>query len=340
MRALARMGKLSSEQLKKLLSCLKKDPRVIVPPMPGYDAGVHVVGDKYLAVATDPCIGVPEEWFGWLLVNYAASDVSLSGAKPEFCTINLLGPLGTTPQKFQNVMAQVCSAVDELNMAIVRGHTGTYEGLSTVIGVCTAYGTIDRQKLITPGGAKPGDSILCVKPVGLETIVNLSLTHTSLSQRLFGKKRTQELTKLVPMQSCVKEALLLAKTNGVHAMHDATEGGFTAAMNEISESSNLGFKIDSGKIPIMDDTRILKNHFKLSDTQILSMSSTGTILVAVDRRAEKTVGETLSQSNVEANIVGSFTTKEGKRILSKRGKKTVFPHRADDPYARILSGKA
>ena len=88
------MGKLASEDLQKILSCIKKDFRVIVPPMIGYDAGVHLLHGKYVAVATDPCTGVPEEWFGWLLINYAASDVALFGAKPEFCTINLLGPIG------------------------------------------------------------------------------------------------------------------------------------------------------------------------------------------------------------------------------------------------------
>ena len=47
--------------------------------MIGYDAGVHRLGDKYVVVAADPCTGVPEEWFGWLLINYAASDVALFG---------------------------------------------------------------------------------------------------------------------------------------------------------------------------------------------------------------------------------------------------------------------
>ena len=57
--------------------------------MIGYDAGVHSLGDQCVVVSTDPCTGVPEEWFGWLLINYAASDVALSGAKPQFCTITL-----------------------------------------------------------------------------------------------------------------------------------------------------------------------------------------------------------------------------------------------------------
>jgi hydrogenase maturation factor len=180
------MGKLSNPELQKLLSCIKKDTRVIVPPMAGYDSGVHLIGDNYVVVSTDPCIGVPEEWFGWLLIHYAASDVALFGAKPEFCTINLLGPVLTKPQAFQTAMEQACNAADELDMAIVTGHTGTYDGFSKLTGVCTAYGTVQPEKLITPGNAKSGDLILCTKTLGLETVVNFSLTHKALAQWLFG----------------------------------------------------------------------------------------------------------------------------------------------------------
>ena len=62
------MGKLPNEDL-----CIKEDSRVVVSPQLGFDSGVHLTnGDKYLVVSTDPCIGVPEEWFGWLMINYIA----------------------------------------------------------------------------------------------------------------------------------------------------------------------------------------------------------------------------------------------------------------------------
>src|SRR3972149_6496045 len=100
------MGKLAPKELKKLLGCIRKDSRVIIPPHAGYDSGVHRLEGKYVVVSTDPCTGVPEEWFGWLLINYAASDVAFFGAKPEFCTINLLAPLATKPDVFQSKMRQ------------------------------------------------------------------------------------------------------------------------------------------------------------------------------------------------------------------------------------------
>jgi hydrogenase maturation factor len=333
------MGKLLAKDLEKMLGCIKKDSRVIIPPLPGFDSGVHLANrNKCTVVSTDPCINVPEQWFGWLLINYAASDVALFGAKPEFCTINLLGPPATRPQTFQNIMQQVCRAANELQMAIVTGHTGTYKGISTPIGVCTAYGTIDQTKLITPSGAKPGDHIFCIKPVGLEVAVNFALTHRVAARRMFGVQKTQELEELVPMQSCVREALLLAETARVHAMHDATEGGLTAALNEMAEASGVGFKVNFDSIPICKEVQTLRQHFQLSDKQLLSMSSTGTILASVGPDAKGKVEATMRRNKIQANILGIFT-KEMRRILLTHNKKASFPQDTNDPYARILSGK-
>jgi|SRR3972149_2151614 len=330
------MGKLASQELRKLLGCIKKDPRVVVPPMLGYDSGVHLLGNKYVVVATDPCVGVPDDWFGWLLIHYAASDVALFGAKPEFCTITLLGPPETKPEVFQSIMQQACGAADELSIAIVRGHTGTYEGLSKPVGVCTAYGTVAKERMITPGNAKAGDLILCTKSVGLETLTNFSLTHKDLAEKLFGLREAERLSKLVIMQTCVWEALQLAETGGVHAMHDATEGGLVAALNEMADASGAGFKVEMEKIPITVEVRMLQEHFRFSDEQVLAMSSTGTVLAAVDAQAKNKVQETLRKIGISSSFVGNFTESKG-RLLVKNKKSLNFPQVADDPYSKILS---
>lgn len=332
------MGKLAGEELQKMLDCIKRDFRVIVPPMIGYDAGVHLLHGKYVAVATDPCTGVPEEWFGWLLINYPASDVALFGAKPEFCTINLLGPLGTKPEVFQKIMKQTCSAADELGVAIVRGHTGMYGSLKDMLGVCTVYGTVEPKRLITPGNAKTGDLIMCTKPLGLETIINFSLTHKEKAQELFGADKQEELSKQVYLQSCVKDAAQLANLEGVHAMHDATEGGFVAALNELSAASKIGFRVDWEKIPVTAEAYALKKYFELTDDQMMAMSSTGTILAAVKPDAQEKVKAALKTSGLSAYFLGKFTENK-ERVIIKRGKEDPFPQIAEDPYTQILSGK-
>jgi hydrogenase maturation factor len=306
--------------------------------MVGYDSGVHQVDGKYIAVASDPCTGVPEEWFGYLLINYAASDLALSGAKPQFCTINLLGPRSTKPATFQRIMKQTCDAANELNIAIVRGHTGTYSSLNDLVGVATVYGTANLEKLITPANAKPSDLILCTKPLGLETVTNFSLTRQKLAQELFGKERQEKLSREVRMQSCVCEALKLAETGVVHAMHDATEGGFVAALNELAEASEVGFRLDWERLPLSREVLALQNRFGLSDEQVLAMSSTGTVLAAVDPQGQEKVKAALRQSGLEAYFLGEFTEKKG-RTLIKFGKEIVFPEVSNDPYGLIVSGK-
>jgi hydrogenase expression/formation protein HypE len=333
------MGKLLTEDLKRLLNCVRDDSRVVVKPQLGFDAGVHMIdGDRYMVVSTDPCVGVPETWFGWLLINYVASDIALFGAKTEFCTVNLLGASSTEPEVFHNVMKQACDAADELGIAIVTGHTGTYNGLSTLVGVCTGYGHINKDRLITPAGAQQRDYVACIKPVGSETAINFALTHRALAENLFGAKRTKELTKLVTMQSCVREALLLAEIEGVHTMHDATEGGLTAALNEMAETSNVGFRVEWKEILFQEEAQKLREAYSLSDMQMLSMSSTGTILAAVSPEARDKVEAVLRQNGVDVRFLGSFT-KSLHRVLVKNGDKKLFPREADDPYSRFVSAK-
>ena len=330
------MGKLVAYDLRKVLAHIKKTAKVIVPPMPGFDSGVHEIGDGLcMVIATDPCIGVPEEWFGWFLIHHSASDVALFGAKPQFCAVNLLGPPKTKNTIFVEVMKQACDAADELDMTIITGHTGTYDGLTTLVASCTAYGLIQRSNLITPAGAKPDDYILCSKPIGFETLINFVLIHKTLAEKLFGPRQAQHLAEQVKMQTCVKEALLLAKTGGVSAMHDATEGGFVAALNEIADASNVGFSIDFSKLPLTQELQKLTQQFRLTHEQIMSMSSTGTLLAAVSPGQKDRVVNMLSCQGFDAKIIGAFSETE-KRLVEIGGKEVEFPRGPDDPYVQIV----
>ncbi len=330
------MGKLAAKDLQKLLDCIKADERVVVPPMIGYDSGIHRLGDKLVAVAADPCTGVPEEWFGWLLINYPASDVALCGAKPQFCTITLLGPRPTSPQRFQKIMTQTCRAADELDIAIVRGHTAMYDSLKDLLGVCTVYGTVEPKRLITSADAKPGDLILATKPLGLETLTNYALTHKETAEKLFGAEKQAELAGLMGLQSCVKEALALARLSGVHAMHDATEGGFVSALNELAEASNAGIRVSWERIQFPHEALALQKYFGLSDEHVLAFSSTGTILAAIDPKVQQKVQATLCKLGLSGYVIGEFTESK-ERILVKGNCTEAFPSQADDPYTAMMA---
>ena len=118
-------------------------------------------------------------------------------------------------------------------------------------------------------------------------------------------------------------------------MHDATEGGLTAALNEMAEASEVGFEVSWENLLIAEAVHKLREAYQLSDAQVLSMSSTGTILAAVSPESRDKVEAVLRQNGVEARFLGSFT-RDFSRVLVKNGEETVFPLEPDDPYTRFL----
>jgi len=329
------MGKLGPKELEAVIGCIKRKRPVLVPPGVGFDSGVHrITDDLCLVVSTDPCVGIPKSWFGWLLVHYAASDVATFGAEPRYCALNLLGSLDTSTRVFQSVMRDACEAADRLRMQIVTGHTGRYQAMRDLVGVCTAYGYASSRDVITPRDVRSGDRILCTKPMGLETLVTFSQVRRNLAKRLFGGSVTTQLSRKFRFQSCVKEALALSKISGVHAMHDAAEGGLVAALNEIAEVSKRGFSIDFTKIPVPNEIYILGRQFRLSVDELMSMSSTGTLIAALEPGTEPRVLRRLLELSVPARIVGTFTASKRRIVKDQLGERQ-FPTRAEDPFSKI-----
>jgi hydrogenase maturation factor len=275
------------------------------------------------------------EHFGWLLLHYSASDISVFGASPQFCTINLLGARGTQPRVFREVMRQVCTAAEGLRTTIITGHTGIYDGIDTLLGVCTAYGFLRTKDLITPAGARPGDLILCTKPIGLEVLTNLAVRRKTLATKLFGARRTRYLARCIQAQSCVREAQILARTRAVSAMHDVTEGGLVAAFDEMANASNVGFVLNYENFYLLSELKTLAGHFGLSRDQLLSMSSTGTLLAAISPRHKERILKILATKGVHPQVIGTFT-KGKQRIIRYNGRETSFPANFDDPYAEII----
>jgi hydrogenase maturation factor len=109
-----------------------------------------------------------------------------------------------------------------------------------------------------------------------------------------------------------------------------------AALNEVADASEVGFRVEMEKLPISQEAWTLREHFKLTLDEVLSMSSTGTMLAAVNPQAKEKVEEALRKAEVAASFVGNFT-KNKNRILTKTSGDGFFPQVACDPYSRILS---
>src|SRR4030042_1614743 len=156
------------------------DRTVIVPPMTGVDAGVVDLEDgRVLIIAEDPIFmvpGQPLEMFGWYTVHIGASDVAVMGVAPRYMTYSLLMPPGTPDKDLRAIVDVIHRESKALGIAIVGGHTGYYPGLaSPIIGGITVFSVCDRDKYVTPAGARPGDDVLLTKGPAIEAVGILSV---------------------------------------------------------------------------------------------------------------------------------------------------------------------
>ncbi len=119
-------------------------------------------------------------------------------------------------------------------------------------------------------------------------------------------------------------------------MHDATEGGLVAALNEIADASGTGFRVQFDELPISPEFERLGAHFHLTRDEILAASSTGTLLAAVSPDSKAKAIRVLSKHGLKPKVIGVFTRSK-KRLLQVESEESDFPSEADDPYAKIMA---
>src|SRR5437899_8360040 len=106
-----------------------RDPRVVVGPRVGEDAAVIDAGDRYLVATTDPITFATDE-IGWYALQVNANDIAVRGARPRWFLATLLLPSETTTEaSVASLFAELHAACDELDVALVGGHTEHMHGL-------------------------------------------------------------------------------------------------------------------------------------------------------------------------------------------------------------------
>jgi thiamin-phosphate kinase len=248
------VGKLPLDLLARLLDAAPStDPRVLLGPGIGLDCAVVDFGEKLLVLKSDPITFATEE-IGWYAVQINANDIATTGARPRWMLVTLLLPEGkTTPETAERIAGQVYAAAQAAGVTVIGGHTEITFGLDRPILSGTMIGEVEREKLITPQGARPGDRLLLTKGVPIEGAALLAL---ELPERLSGAFSPAELEQAArflhdPGISVLREAQIAVQAGKVTAMHDPTEGGLAAALWELAAASGCSLAVDLERIPVL-----------------------------------------------------------------------------------------
>jgi hydrogenase expression/formation protein HypE len=329
------IGKLDPKLLEQVVfGCLgSPDPRVIVGPKMGEDAAVIDFRDKALVVHSDPITGAIEN-IGWLAVNVCANDIATRGVRPLWMLIVMLLPQNTTPAQLKHITSQIDEAAKELGIAVVGGHSEFTMNIKRPILVATAIGEAEKKKLVRSSGAKIGDSIIVTKGAAIEGTTILSTESAELLEAKIDKTTIQNAQKFIKLISIVKDALTATEVGGVHAMHDATEGGIAACLQEIAWASNIGIAVYEEKIPIYEETKIVCNALNIDPLRTISSGSL--IISARAEKAEEIVGA-LKVKGIQAAVIGKTVDKrEGSYVFRRDGTKLDLSKPVKEELWRVL----
>ncbi len=327
MERIPRIGKIGLEEFDSLIQKRlgAKDRSVIVPPMPGVDAGVVDLGEgKVLVVAEDPIFSIPNQpldMFGWYTVHIGASDVAVIGVRPRYMTYTLLLPPGTVESEIETIVESIHIAAKELGIAIVGGHTGFYPGISTpLIGGVTVLGIADKGQYVTPAGAKAGDDVILTKGPAIETVGILSsLREVELIKR-YDPSLVEKAKALAKQMSVVKDAMAAMEVGGVTAMHDATEGGVIGGFFEVANASDVGMEIDESLFVFPEEVRIVCEAFDIDPAKAIAE---GSLIITARPESSSLIVKKLKESGIEASVVGKVTSDIGRRTMKRRSGEIV-----------------
>jgi hydrogenase maturation factor len=281
------VGKIRADVFDRTIFPRLGSPRsdVLVGPRHGVDVGIIDIGaGRVMAVTTDPFFVAPEygwERAGWFAVQIVLSDVATSGLKPTHLAVDLNLPLSTSDGDLAALWQAVHEACVELEVSIVTGHTGRYEGCSfPTVGAATGIAFGGRDEYVLPSMARPGDAVIITKGPAIETTALLGMAAPRTIAGALGVGTAQAAAALFRCMTVVPDAMVAigvgAREAGVTSMHDATERGVIGGLVEIAETSGNGVLVDLDAMRLRPEVRAVSELFEVDP---YSTSSEGTLLL-------------------------------------------------------------
>ncbi|MHC4184004.1 MAG: AIR synthase family protein, partial [Planctomycetota bacterium] len=317
------VGKLNMEMLKDLLGRYTEvDERVVLGPGIGEDAAVIDFGEKYLVAKTDPITFATEE-IGWYLVHINANDIACSGAVPRWLLVAILLPQeAATKDMVDKIFSQISEACRSIGVILVGGHTEVTQGLSRPIVVGHMLGEVDKERLVTSSGGKPGDEILLPKGIAIEGVALLAREKEAyLLQRGYDKEFIERCKSFIyhPGISVLEEAVIASRTTKVTTMHDPTEGGLAMGVAELAEASGVGAEIYLDKVKVYEECKVLCEEFSIDP---LGVIASGSLLITASPENARILRKEFEKRNLDCACIGRFV--KGKKkldIVTPQGKR-------------------
>ncbi len=324
-----------------------RDRRLVLGPGIGLDCAVIEFGDRLLVAKSDPITFAAEE-IGWYAVHVNANDIATTGAQPRWFLAAMLLPERSEQRLVSSIFEQIDAACREVGAGLVGGHSEITSGIDRPILVGTMLGEVERERLITPRGALPGDRLLLSKGVPIEggSILAREFAHLlrDVPQGVISRAREYLHD---PGISVVREALAASTAGGVSAMHDPTEGGLACGLWEMADAAGIAIEVHLDAVPILPEAALLCERLGLDP---LATIASGALLIAVRPESVAAVLAAVRSTGTRVSEIGRFF--EGRGVwargshggrpmaMRKERRRRVLPRPERDALTRLFDAPA
>ena len=283
-----------------------------------------------LVVTTDfftPIVDDPYD-FGAIAAANSISDVYAMGGKP-ILALNIAALPDDLPiDMTQAIFRGGAEKAKEAGVVIAGGHT--IKDKEPKYGLAV-IGLIDQRRMLTKGGARPGDALVLTKPLGF------GVTATAFKR---GLTTQDELDEMVGwMKTLNVAASKVAVNNHLKGGTDVTGYSLLGHASEMTDASGVGMRFEFDKIPLLSaapkyaelytfpggasDNALYfgpKVRFaeRLNDGQrmlLFDPQTSGGLLLAVPPRKLKQFLNQMEEADAPAWVVGCVTAKPGIEVV-------------------------
>lgn len=323
-------GKISESVLKRsVLKRIKtKRPEVVAGPAIGGDfAAFDIESEERIVISTNGLPDIPDlpPWYG---IMSAVGSLVTSGARPIGVTVGGYLSEDMEEATLKALTDDIEKACSVLGIQALGGHTQVSAAVSKPVLTVTAAGAVDKEKMLTSAGARPGQDILVTKWIAMGGTAILA----NAKEMEIAKKYKQDLINdakyMKELMSVIPEAAVAVKS-GATAIHDISQGGIYNALWEMAGASGVGLTIDIKKIPLRQETVEICEIFEINPYRLFSG---GSLLIACDD-GEK-MAEELIDKNINAVVIGRFTDSND-RIITNEDEITYLDSPKPDEILRI-----
>ena len=315
-------------------------PPGLWPPGPAGARGTGSGNDRLLIAKTDP-ITFATDLIGWYAVHVNANDVACAGAAPRWFLASALLPESWDEADVERLFDQLVEACAGLGVSLVGGHTEVTGGLDRPIVAGCMLGEVERARAVATGGGEPGDALVLTQGIAIEgTAVLAREAAGRLQERGVPREIVERAQQLLftPGISVVAAAQSLCAAvpppEGVHSLHDPTEGGLASGVWEMAQACGAGAVVESSAVEVLPETRAVCEALGLDPYGLLG---SGALLAAVAPEVAPEALAALERQGIPARVIGRLTRpEEGLRLIAGDGRLQEWPRFDRDEVARYF----